>query len=152
MTVGIDMPGVFHVTNASPQAPFFSLSVKLDRRIISQLMVVVSARCAGTTATFDQLNKCFGLLQLPVISSQYWNLVHGMLPDEVRQDSEGMQTMRTLARDMAYHLKCREAAQNAGVPLPKRENITLKIFMGKLFLASTIRRGVLSDNRAIFVK
>ena len=92
--------------------------------------VVVSARRAGTTATFDQLNKYFGLLQMPVISSQYWNLVHGMTPDEVRQDMEGMQTMRTLARNMAYHLKCREAAQKAGVPLPKRESIIFTILSG----------------------
>lgn len=91
--------------------------------------VVVSARRAGTTATFDQLNKYFGLLQMPVISSQYWNLVHGMTPDEVRQDMEGMQTMRTLARNMAYHLKCREAAQKAGVPLPKRESIIFTNFI-----------------------
>lgn len=91
--------------------------------------VVVSARRAGTTATFDQLNKYFGLLQMPVISSQYWNLVHGMTPDEVRQDMEGMQTMHTLARNMAYHLKCREAAQKAGVPLPKRESIIFTNFI-----------------------
>ena len=91
--------------------------------------VVVSARRAGTTATFEQLNKYFGLLQMPVISSQYWNLVHGMNPDEVRQDIEGMQTMRTLARNMAYHLKCREAAQKAGVTLPKREPVTLTNFI-----------------------
>lgn len=66
---------------------------------------------------------------MPVISSQYWNLVHGMTPDEVRQDMEGMQTMHTLARNMAYHLKCREAAQKAGVPLPKRESIIFTNFI-----------------------
>ena len=82
---------------------------------------VVSARRAGTTATFDQLNKYFTLLQMPVIASQYWNMVHGTCPEEVRQDAEGLQTMRTLARNMAYFLKCREAGNRAGVPLPDRE-------------------------------
>lgn len=90
---------------------------------------VVSARRAGTTATFDQLNKYFTLLQMPVISSQYWNMVHGMTPDDVRQDSEGMQTMRTLARNMAYFLKCQGAGRKAGVPLPAREPITLTNFI-----------------------
>lgn len=82
---------------------------------------VVSARRAGTTATYDQLNKYFGLMQMPIISSQYWNMVHGRCPDDVRQDAEGMQTMRTLARNMAFFLKCKETALQNGVPLPKRE-------------------------------
>ncbi len=51
---------------------------------------VISARRAGTTATFDQINKYFGLLQMPIITSQYWNMVHGAKPEEVKQDLEGM--------------------------------------------------------------
>lgn len=90
---------------------------------------VVSARRAGTTVTFDQLNKYFTLLQMPVISSQYWNMVHGNNADEVQQDMEGLQTMRTLARNMAYFLKCKEAGLQAGVPLPKREPITFTNFI-----------------------
>ena len=90
---------------------------------------VVSARRAGTTATFDQLNKYFTLVQMPIISSQYWNMVHGAHAEDVQHDKEGLQTMRTLARNMAYHLKCREAAQKAGLPLPKRENITFTNFV-----------------------
>ena len=90
---------------------------------------VVSARRAGTTATFDQLNKYFTLVQMPIISSQYWNMVHGAHAEDVQHDKEGLQTMRTLARNMAYHLKCREAAQKAGIPLPKRENITFTNFV-----------------------
>ena len=82
---------------------------------------VVSARRAGTTATYDQLNKYFGLMQMPIISSQYWNMVHGHCPDDVRQDAEGLQTMRTLARNMAFFLKCKETALQNGVSLPKRE-------------------------------
>ncbi|HWR42239.1 flavodoxin family protein [Sporomusa sp.] len=85
---------------------------------------VVSARRAGTTATFDQLNKYFTISEMPVISSRYWNMVHGATPEEVKQDLEGLQTMRVLARNMAWFLKCKEAGMKAGVPLPaKEENI-----------------------------
>ena len=78
---------------------------------------VISARRAGTTATFDQINKYFGILQMPIITSQYWNMVHGAKPEEVKQDLEGMQTMRTLGRNMAFFLKCKEAGIKAGVKL-----------------------------------
>lgn len=78
---------------------------------------VISARRAGTTATFDQINKYFGLLQMPIITSQYWNMVHGAKPEEVKQDLEGMQIMRTLGRNMAFFLKCKEAGIKAGVKL-----------------------------------
>ncbi|BBF42757.1 iron-sulfur flavoprotein [Lachnospiraceae bacterium KM106-2] len=83
--------------------------------------IVVSARRAGTTATFDQLNKYFTISQMPIISSQYWNMVHGHSPEEVRKDLEGLQTMRVLGRNMAYFLKCKEAANKLGVELPKQE-------------------------------
>lgn len=82
---------------------------------------VVSARRAGTTATFDQLNKYFTLCQMPVISSSYWNMVHGFTPEDVRQDLEGMQVMRNLGRNMAWFLRCKEVAAKAGVALPERE-------------------------------
>lgn len=82
---------------------------------------VVSARRAGTTTTFDQLNKYFTISEMPVISSRYWNMVHGSKPEDVEKDLEGLQTMRVLARNMAFFLKCREAGLKAGVPLPSRE-------------------------------
>ena len=78
---------------------------------------VISARRAGTTATFDQINKYFGILQMPIITSQYLNMVHGAKPEEVKQDLEGMQIMRTLGRNMAFFLKCKEAGIKAGVKL-----------------------------------
>ena len=78
---------------------------------------VISARRAGTTATFDQINKYFGLLQMPIVTSQYWNMVHGAKPEEVKQDLEGMQIMRTLGRNIAFFLKCKEAGIKAGVKL-----------------------------------
>ena len=90
---------------------------------------IASARRAGTTATLDQLNKYMTITQMPLISGRYWNMVHGHTPDEVRQDLEGMQNMRILARNLAWHLKCREAAEKAGVQLPKQEEITFTNFI-----------------------
>lgn len=82
---------------------------------------VVSARRAGTTATFDQINKYFTLSEMPVISSRYWNMVHGAKPEDVKKDLEGLQTMRVLARNMAWFLKCKEAGVKTGVQFPMRE-------------------------------
>jgi multimeric flavodoxin WrbA len=82
---------------------------------------VVSARRAGTTATFDQINKYFTISEMPVISSRYWNMVHGAKPEDVKKDLEGLQTMRVLGRNMAFFLKCKEAGLKAGVQLPERE-------------------------------
>lgn len=76
--------------------------------------LIVSARRAGSTAAFEQLNKHFTISQIPVISSRYWNMVHGATPDEVRQDQEGVQMMRILAKNMAWFLKCKEAGQMPG--------------------------------------
>jgi multimeric flavodoxin WrbA len=82
---------------------------------------IVSCRRGGSTAAFDQLNKYFTIANMPIVSSQYWNMVHGNTPDEVRQDLEGMQTMRTLGKNMAWLLKCIQAGKEAGINLPKRE-------------------------------
>lgn len=90
---------------------------------------IASARRAGTTATLDQLNKYFAITEMPMISGRYWNMVHGHTPDEVRRDLEGMQNMRILARNMAWHLKCMEAGKNAGVELPKQEEIVYTNFI-----------------------
>ena len=90
---------------------------------------IASARRAGTTATLDQLNKYMTISEMPIISGRYWNMVHGNTPDEVKHDLEGMQNMRILARNFAWHLKCREAAEKAGVQLPKREEIVSTNFI-----------------------
>ncbi len=82
---------------------------------------VVSARRAGTTATLDQLNKYFTISEMPIISSRYWNMVHGAKPEDVKKDLEGLQTMRVLARNMAWFLKCKEAGMKAGIQLPVKE-------------------------------
>lgn len=66
---------------------------------------VVSCRRGGNSSTFDELNKYFTISQMPIASSQYWNMVHGNSPEEVQQDLEGLQTMRTLGKNMAFLIK-----------------------------------------------
>ena len=82
---------------------------------------VASARRAGTTATLEVLTKYFSFYQMPVVSSNYWNMVHGNTPDEVRRDEEGLQIMRILGRNMAWLLKCIEAGKKDGVEMPETE-------------------------------
>ncbi len=98
-----------------------SQSGKADRFLFKPAAAVSSARRAGTTSTYDQLNKYFGITQMPIISSRYWNMVHGSTPDDVKKDEEGMQIMRILGRNMAYYLKCIEAGKKNGIRLPKQE-------------------------------
>lgn len=90
---------------------------------------IACARRAGTTAALDQLNKYFAITQMPMISGRYWNMVHGANAQEAKQDLEGMQNMRILARNMAWHLKCKEAGQKAGVQMPKQEEVTFTNFI-----------------------
>ncbi len=82
---------------------------------------IVSCRRGGASSTFDELNKYFAISNMPIVTSNYWNQVHGNTPEEVLQDEEGMQTMRTLADNMAWLLKCIEAGKNAGIDQPQRE-------------------------------
>lgn len=83
---------------------------------------VASARRAGTTVTLDDMNKYFGIRQMPVVSSTYWNMVHGSKPEDVKKDEEGLQTMRNLGRNMAWLLKCIAAGKENGVEPPTSEN------------------------------
>ncbi|NMM62609.1 flavodoxin family protein [Clostridium sp. P21] len=82
---------------------------------------IVSCRRSGATAAFEQLNKYFTISNMPIVSSQYWNMVHGNTPEEVKQDLEGMQTMRTLGKNMAWLLKSIQAGKETGVQLPEKE-------------------------------
>lgn len=82
---------------------------------------VVSCRRGGASAAFDRLNKYFTICNMPVASSQYWNQVHGSRAEDVAQDEEGLQTMRTLAANIAWIMRCIEAADRAGVPRPEYE-------------------------------
>ena len=84
---------------------------------------VVSARRAGTTAALDDLNKYFMINQMPVVSSTYWNMVHGNTPEEVAQDLEGLQTMRNIASNMAWLLKCIEAGKEKGIEAPVNSKV-----------------------------
>ena len=83
---------------------------------------VASARRAGTTASVDVLDKYFTIAQMPVVSSTYWNMVHGNTPEEVRQDAEGMQTMRNLARNLLWMVQCIQAGKAAGLQPPQAES------------------------------
>ena len=94
---------------------------KGNRFYLKPAAAITTARRAGTTATLDQLNKYFSLMQMPIVTSQYWNLVHGASDGQVEQDAEGLQTMRTLARNMAFMLKCKQVALENGVRMPERE-------------------------------
>jgi len=96
---------------------FFRKSVPY---ILKPAAAVVSCRRGGASAAFDRLNKYFTIAQMPVVSSQYWNSVHGNTPEEVRQDAEGLQTMRTLGRNMGWLIRCIAAARDT-VPMPERE-------------------------------
>lgn len=82
---------------------------------------VVSCRRGGASAAFDRLNKYFGICNMHVVGSQYWNQVHGFTPDDVRRDEEGLQTMRTLGQNMAWLLKNMEAGREKGIPAPQYE-------------------------------
>ena len=82
---------------------------------------VVSCRRGGAATAFDRLNKYFTINSMPVVSSQYWNQVHGNTPEEVRRDLEGLQIMRTLGRNMAWLLKCIDLGRANGIQLPPQE-------------------------------
>ena len=84
---------------------------------------VVSCRRGGATSTFDQINKYFAMNNMPIVTSQYWNMVHGSKQEDVLKDEEGLQTMRTLANNMSWLLKCIEAGKNAGIKEPENEKI-----------------------------
>lgn len=82
---------------------------------------VACARRAGTTASFDVMNKYFGISNMITVGSSYWNIIHGRTPGEAVFDAEGMQTMHNLANNMAWILKCIEAARENNIPLPSLE-------------------------------
>ena len=81
---------------------------------------IVNCRRGGASSAFDSLNKYFLISNMPIVSSQYWNETHGTTPDEVRQDLEGLQTMRTLGNNMAWLLKVIDNARNT-IPYPLTE-------------------------------
>ena len=90
---------------------------------------VAVARRAGTTASLDALNKYFGISEMPVAGSTYWNLAHGRVAEDAPEDGEGMQTLRNLARHMVWMMRCFAAGKEAGVPLPDTERGTVTNFV-----------------------
>lgn len=90
---------------------------------------VATCRRSGATAALDQMNKYMADCNMPIVPSQYWNVVHGNTPDEIRRDVEGLQTMRTLARNMAWLLKCIAMGREHGIEFPAHEQHTMTNFI-----------------------
>ena len=90
---------------------------------------VAVARRGGTTAALDAINKYFGISQMPIAGSTYWNNVHGHNANDAELDEEGMQTMRNLARNMAWMMRCFEAGKENGVPYPETEHSAVTNFI-----------------------
>ncbi len=90
---------------------------------------IASARRSGTTASFDVLNKYFTIANMPIVSSIYWNNIHGRIADDAKQDLEGLQTMRTLGRNMAWMLKCIESGKQNGIARPELEDRIITDFI-----------------------
>lgn len=84
---------------------------------------VLSARRAGTTASFDVINKYFTINSMPVVSSTYWNHVYGREAEEVQQDKEGLMTMYNIGKNMAWMLKCIETGKKNGLEHPVNEKV-----------------------------
>ena len=99
---------------------FYSNSGKFDGKVAAS---VVNARRGGNTASFERLNQYYLMNCMIVPGSQYWNMTHGNRMEECEQDLEGLQTMRTLGRNIAWILKCIEAGKKAGIEHPQREPV-----------------------------
>jgi multimeric flavodoxin WrbA len=104
---------------------FFTYANKMVGKLAA---AVVSCRRGGATASFDRLNKYFTISKMQVVGSQYWNMVHGFTPDDVKKDKEGLQTMRTLGQNMAWLLKCIEIGKKNGINRPEYEDIIFTSF------------------------
>ena len=103
---------------------FYSTSGAFDKAM-KVGAAVVSSRRAGSTSAFDEINKYFGISAMPVVSSTYWNEVHGFTAQDVEADLEGLQTMRNLGKNMAFMMKAIEAAaQGKGLPSQERGTFT----------------------------
>jgi len=94
---------------------------------------VAVARRGGTTSALDDINKYFGISQMPTAGSTYWNMAHGLTPEDAPRDEEGMQTLRNLARNLIWMMRCFAAGKEQGIPLPETESGRVTNF---------IRRGI----------
>ena len=112
-----------------PKGCTYTALEELARTLEAETMkvgaAVVSCRRGGNTSSFDVLNKYFTISGMPIASSQYWNMVYGNTPEEVRQDREGLQTMRTLGRNMAFLMKAIQLGRaQYGLPQPEPPQVT----------------------------
>ena len=105
---------------------FFSQANKFANMLAAS---VVSCRRGGATAAFERLNKYFTISNMIVAGSQYWNMVHGFTPDDVRKDLEGLQTMRTLGENLAFMLESIQAGRKNGVKKPEYEKAVYTHFI-----------------------
>lgn len=117
----IASPVYFASANASlvafVQRMFYSADFDTTMKVGASVVV---ARRGGLSSTFDELNKFFTISNMPIASSQYWNSVHGRLPGEAEEDKEGLQTVRTLAKNMVFLMKAIQLAKEK-YGLPKKE-------------------------------
>lgn len=110
-------------------SPNGSLMALMDRLFYSSsahfrhkpAAAVVSARRAGTTTALHDIENYFTISEMPIVSSSYWNMVHGASAEQVAEDKEGLQVMRNLGRNMAWLLSCIEAGKKAGIGTPENE-------------------------------
>lgn len=103
---------------------FYSTSGVIDKTM-KVGAAVVSSRRAGSTSAFEEINKYFTISSMPIVSSTYWNEVHGFVKEDVEKDLEGLQTMRNLGRNMAFLLKAIAAErEKTGIPEQERGNFT----------------------------
>ena len=118
---GLVVGSPVYYASASGLCTFFldELFNRISRKVrLMPAAAIASCRRGGASATFDQLNKYFTISEMVVVSSNYWNQVHGNTPEEVRQDAEGMQTMRLLGLNMSYVIK---SFEKAGLSMPEKE-------------------------------
>jgi len=117
------------ITSFMDRVFYADLNSKGGRFRLKPAAAVISARRAGTTATWDQMNKYFGLMQMPIVTSRYWNMVHGATPDEVKQDKEGMQVMQVLGNNMAFFINCKNVAMKMGINMPEEPEFVFTNFI-----------------------
>lgn len=127
---GIVLGSAVHFASATGAATSFfdRLFYSIDRSLLRMKFgaSIVSCRRGGASATFDQINKYFTITQMPIVSSCYWNQIHGYTPEDVYADEEGVRTMQILADNMAYLIKCKVQSH---VALPEEPPIKMTNFI-----------------------
>lgn len=117
---GVILGSAVHFASATGSATAFfdRLFYSIEKKYLKLKFgaAIVSCRRGGASATFDQLNKYFTITEMPIVSSTYWNQIHGYTPEDVMKDEEGVITLQVLANNMAYLIKCKN---QSGVEMPE---------------------------------